>query len=80
MEQQQQQHSNWTDFHIGAFFENLSRKFKFRENLTRITLGYFTCSRLIYIFIIIILELEMFQTKKAENMKTHFVFNNDFRV
>jgi hypothetical protein len=59
-------------FHIWGFFENLSRKFKFHENWTRIkgTLheDQFTfLSYLAHFF----LEWEMFQTKVVEKLETH---------
>jgi len=61
-------------FDVRGFFENLSRKFKFHKNLTRIkgTLHEnqnHCLSYLAHFF----LEWEMFQTKVVEKIKTHML-------
>ena len=66
----------WTDFHeirfVLVFFENLSRKFKFDYNPTRITgtLHADICKFMI-IFSLSLLRTEIFKTKVLENQNTH---------
>ena len=64
---------------IWAFFENLSRKFKFYWNVTRITdtlhEDYVHLQYLDQFF----LEWEMLQTTVVEKIKTQNIFNNVFR-
>ena len=65
---------------IWVFFENLSRKSKFHENLTRMT---DTLHEDQYIFLIIsrsfLLRMRNVSVKICtENQYTHFVFNNSF--
>ena len=63
---------------IWVLLKTMSRKFKFHGNRSRIR-GYFT-RRPVYIFkkylAHFFLEWEMFHTKVAEKIKTHFVFGN----
>ena len=61
-------------FDIGGFFENLSRKFKFHQNRTRIKVtlheDQYTC------FIISLsfdFRMKTFQTKYVEKIKTHIL-------
>jgi hypothetical protein len=67
-------------FDIWAFFEYLSRKFKFRQNLTRITLLYVKTSIHFGSYPDqFFLEWESFQTNFVEKIKdTHFIFNTFF--
>jgi len=64
----------FVNFDTWEFFEYLSRKFKFQENVTRMT-GSLRGNR--YKFLIILakffLEWEMFQTKVVKKIKTHFM-------
>jgi hypothetical protein len=67
-------------FDIGAPFENLSRKFKFNKNLTRITC---TLRDDRYVFLIIsrlvLRRMENFLDKSCrENQNPHFMFSNFF--
>jgi hypothetical protein len=69
---------NFTKFYIWLFSENLTRKFKFHENLTRIT-G--TLHEDQYTFLIVshsvLLRMRNVSDKICrENQNTHFVFNN----
>jgi hypothetical protein len=65
--------------HLSFFFENLSRKFKFRWNLKRLT-GTVHEDR--YIFLIISrtihLRIKKFQTKVVEKIKTHILCSVTF--
>ena len=67
-------HSVFIKFHIGVFFENLWRKFKFHLNLTRIT-G--TLHKDPYTLKIIprsfLLRVRNVSDKVAEKIKTHFL-------
>ena len=64
----------FVNFGSWGFFENLLRRFKFYYNLTRIT---DTLHEEKYTFLIIscyfFLELEVFQTKVVEKIKTHIL-------
>jgi hypothetical protein len=69
------------NLNIFIFFENLSRKFKFYSNLTRIT-G--TLREDQYTFVIIsgpvLLRMRNVSDKRCRaNQNTHFMFNNFFR-
>jgi hypothetical protein len=69
------------NFVISIFFENLSRKFKFHYNLTRITgrLHYMkTCGHLWQYLVQFFLEWEMFCTKVVEKTQTHCTFGTLF--
>ena len=64
-------------FVVWIFYENLSSKFKFYENLTRITStlhedqhAFFIISRLV------LLRMRNFSSKVVGKIKTHFMFNN----
>ena len=61
-----------------VFFENLSRKFKFHWNLTRITGSLHEDLCRLWYLVKFFLEWEMFQTHVVEKIKTHFMFNNCF--
>ena len=61
---------------IWAFVENLSRKFKFHWNPTRITIKTF--SNLCQYLAKFSLEWEMFQTKVIEKIKTHILCSVTF--
>jgi hypothetical protein len=68
-------------FDIWVFFENLSRKFKFHENVTRIKGTWHEAE---YIFLIIsrsiLLRMRNVSDKHCrESQNTHFVFSNFFR-
>jgi hypothetical protein len=63
---------------FGAFFENLSRKFKFDENPTRIKGTYMKTYIHLFYLVQFFLELEVFQTKVVENIKTLFILNKFF--
>ena len=64
---------------IWVFLKNLSRKFKFHQNMTRI-MG--TIHEDIRTFMIvshrILLRMRNVQTKVVKKTKTHFMFNNIF--
>jgi hypothetical protein len=57
----------------------MSRTFKFKYNQTRIA-GTLDEDRYAFLTYVVqfYLEREIFQTKVAEKIKTHFVFNNFF--
>jgi hypothetical protein len=64
-------------FHIWLFFENLSRKFKFHINLTRITGTIYEDFLIIYLSVL--LRMRNGSDKSCrENQNTHFAFNNSF--
>ena len=66
----------WMDFHkilVFSILKNMSRKFNFHLNLTRITDTL--CSHLVHFF----LERGMFQTEVVGKIKTHIMFKNYFR-
>jgi hypothetical protein len=65
-------------FDICVFFENLSRKFKFHYNLTRIT-GTLHEDRYTSFYLTeFFLEWVIFQTKVIENQNPNFVLNKIF--
>jgi hypothetical protein len=73
--------SHWTDFHeIWVFFENLSWKFEFHKNLTRITGNIHTYTNIHFwkYRTHFVLEGEIFQTKLVEKIRTHFILTNLF--
>jgi hypothetical protein len=68
-------------FYIGVFFENLSVKFQFHSNMTRINCTSYKDWRTFMIILNLahfFLEWKMFQTKVVEKIKTYFVFNRFF--
>jgi len=66
-------------FEIWVFFENLSRKFKFDWNLTRITGIYMQFNTHFLISRWIILRMmNVSDKRRTENQNTHFMFNNFF--
>jgi len=58
-------------FYIEVFFEYLSRKFQFPQNLTRV-MGALDENQYKY-FAHLFVKWEMFRTKVVENMKTHIL-------
>jgi len=66
---------------IVVFFENLSRKFKFHQNLTRITAVLYMKTN-VHFFLSYLdrffLEWEMFQTKFVKKTKTHILHSITF--
>jgi len=75
--------SNWTEliiFDIPEFFENLSRKFKFHFNLTRIT-GTLHDVKVIFIVIsrsILLVVRNVSDERCIENQNTNFMLNKVF--
>ena len=72
--------SRWTEFHIWAFFENPSRKFKFSENQTRITgTAHEDRQTLLIISRSVLLRMRNVSDEEcAEHQNTRFVFHDDF--
>jgi hypothetical protein len=68
----------FVNFDTWEFFEYLSRKFKFQENLTGMTRVAYVTTNIFFLSYLaqFFLEWEMFQTKVVEKINTHFVFNN----
>jgi hypothetical protein len=74
---------HWKDFHVilCLFFQNLSRKFNFHWNLTRIT-GTLHEDRYIFLSYLaqLFLEWEIFQAKFIEKIRIHILCSiTDFR-
>jgi hypothetical protein len=67
-------------FDILIFFENLSRKFKFDLNLTRITVRYIKTYVCTFIIISrsVLLRMRTFSDKSYKKIKTYFIFSNAF--
>jgi hypothetical protein len=67
-------------FEICLFLENLVRKSKFRQNLTRMTgtLHEYLCTFIIISHSFLLRTRNVSGKSSGENQSAHFVFNNGF--
>ena len=75
--------SQWKDFdeilYLNFFFENMSKKFKFDKNVTRIKGTLHECFFLLCLYHRILFRIRNFSDKSCtENQNTHFTFSKFF--